>query len=300
MEWFLAPTDENGENPDPTKAPHVINNSWSCPEIEGCNPGNFQLMRQAVINLREAGIVVVVSAGNSGSGCGSVSTPLAMFEESFTVGAINMQDTIARFSSRGPVEVDSSFRTKPNISAPGVQVRSAWLDSTYRNANGTSMAGPHVVGVVALMISANPDLAGQVELIEDILEATARPKITEQECGGTPGTEEWNNTFGHGVVDALAAVEAALLLSATSESPDREAEQLVFYPNPASADLNILSRGDTHVIDMIRIYTTEGQLVRVQRNISLPGRIHLSGLSQGLYIVHADQYPPALIHVIHE
>jgi hypothetical protein len=162
------------------------------------------------------------------------------------------------------------------------------------------MAGPHVVGVVALMISANPDLAGQVELIEDILEATARPKITEQECGGTPGTEEWNNTFGHGVVDALAAVEAALLLSATSESPDREAEQLVFYPNPASADLNILSRGDTHVIDMIRIYTTEGQLVRVQRNISLPGRIHLSGLSQGLYIVQADQYPPALIHVIHE
>src|SRR5690606_17070105 len=105
-----------------------------------------------------------------------------MFEESFTVGAINMQDTIAGFSSRGPVQVDSSFRLKPNISAPGVQVRSAWLDSTYRNANGTSMAGPHVAGVVALMISANPELAGQVELIESILENTARPKESEQKC----------------------------------------------------------------------------------------------------------------------
>src|SRR5690606_13518356 len=55
MEWFLAPTDVNGENPDPTKAPHVINNSWSCPEVEGCNPDNFELLHQAVVNLRAAG-----------------------------------------------------------------------------------------------------------------------------------------------------------------------------------------------------------------------------------------------------
>jgi subtilisin family serine protease len=300
MEWFLAPTDENGENPDPTKSPHVINNSWSCPEIEGCNPGNFELMRQAVVNLRNAGIVVVVSAGNSGSGCGAVSTPLAMCEESVTVGAINMQDTIAGFSSRGPVEVDSSFRTKPNIAAPGVQVRSAWLDSTYRNANGTSMAGPHVVGVVALMISANPNLAGQVDAIEDILEMTARPKVTEQECGGIPGTESWNNTFGHGVVDALAAVEAALLLSATSDLPARPEGELVLYPNPVSSQLNVLTRGDDRMVELVRIYTTSGQLVHEQRNIALPGRIHLRGLTNGLYVVHADQYPPALINIIQE
>jgi subtilisin family serine protease len=223
-----------------------------------------------------------------------------MFEESFTVGAINMQDTIAGFSSRGPVVVDSSFRTKPNISAPGVQVRSAWLDSTYRNANGTSMAGPHVVGVVALMISANPELAGQVDAIEDILEMTARPKVTEQECGGIPGTESWNNTFGHGVVDALAAVEAALLLSATSDLPARPEGELVLYPNPVSSQLNVLTRGDDRMVELVRIYTTSGQLVHEQRNIALPGRIHLRGFTNGLYVVHADQYPPALINIIQE
>ncbi|MCB0621054.1 MAG: S8 family serine peptidase, partial [Saprospiraceae bacterium] len=67
FEWFLAPTDLNGQNPDPSKAPHVINNSWSCPELEGCNPDNFAFMQTAVDNLKASGVVVVVSAGNSGS-----------------------------------------------------------------------------------------------------------------------------------------------------------------------------------------------------------------------------------------
>ncbi|HKJ18615.1 MAG TPA: S8 family serine peptidase, partial [Xanthomonadales bacterium] len=64
-EWFVAPTDLNGENPDPSKAPHVINNSWSCPPSEGCNDPNVML--DVVNNVVEAGIMVVVSAGNSGS-----------------------------------------------------------------------------------------------------------------------------------------------------------------------------------------------------------------------------------------
>jgi hypothetical protein len=162
------------------------------------------------------------------------------------------------------------------------------------------MAGPHVVGVVALMISANPELAGQVDAIEDILEMTARPKVTEQECGGIPGTESWNNTFGHGVVDALAAVEAALLLSATSDLPARPEGELVLYPNPVSSQLNVLTRGDDRMVELVRIYTTSGQLVHEQRNIALPGRIHLRGFTNGLYVVHADQYPPALINIIQE
>lgn len=296
MEWFLAPTDVNGDNPDPTKAPHVMNNSWSCPEIEGCNPGNFELLRQAVVNLRAAGIVVVVSAGNSGNSCSSVSAPLAMFEESFTVGAINMQDTIANFSSRGPVQVDSSFRLKPNISAPGVQVRSAWLDSTYRNANGTSMAGPHVAGVVALMISANPDLAGQVEVIETIIENTARPKESLQECGGTPGTVTPNNTFGHGVIDALAAVEAALMVSTVEEPVQGKVGPVIFFPNPASDYLNLRST-ELQEIQSLRIFSTDGRLVQSTGALALPARVELHNLSPGLYVVQADHYVPGLIHV---
>jgi serine protease AprX len=81
FEWFLAPTDLNDENANPAMAPHVINNSWSCPESEGCFPSNFEVMEIAVNNLKAAGVVVVVSAGNSGSACETVNTPSAIFEK---------------------------------------------------------------------------------------------------------------------------------------------------------------------------------------------------------------------------
>jgi len=210
FEWFLAPTDLNGANPDASKAPHVINNSWGCPTSEGCNTGNFSIMEMAVENLRSAGIVVVVSAGNSGSNCETVNSPAAIYEGSFTVGATNSNNDIAGFSSRGPVTVDGSSRMKPNVSAPGVGVRSAIRNNGYASFNGTSMAGPHVAGAVALVISANPNLAGDVETIETIIESTAITRTSTQTCGGVPGSNVPNNTYGFGKIDVLAAVNAAI------------------------------------------------------------------------------------------
>ena len=238
FEWMLAPTDLNNENPDPSKSPHVINNSWSCPELEGCNEGNWSTMETVVNNLKSSGVVVVVSAGNSGKdGCGTVSTPAAMFENSFTVGATTPADTIAKFSSRGPVTVDGSDRTKPNVAAPGVAVRSSFKNNTYGLGSGTSMAGPHTVGAVALMISANPKLAGQVETIENILEETAVQKTTEQICGNLPGTSIPNHTYGYGRIDALAAVNKALSLNILSEN---EAElEVLTSPNPFTSELKL-------------------------------------------------------------
>ncbi len=209
FEWFIAPYPIGGDpltDGDPDRAPHVVNNSWSCPEIEGCTMPD--ILRQVVEAVRAAGIVTVQSAGNSGPGCSTVATPAAIYETSFTVGATNESDQITGFSSRGPVAADGSGRLKPNITAPGQSIRSAIPGGGYGISNGTSMASPHIVGVVALLIAAEPTLAGQVEELETLIEQTAVPLTTTQGCGDDTPASVPNNVYGWGRVDALAAVEA--------------------------------------------------------------------------------------------
>lgn len=260
FEFFLAPTDLNNENPDPLKSPHVIANSWSCPEMEGCNPDNWAVMETVVNNLKASGVVVVVSAGNSGNqGCSSVSTPAAIFENSFTIGATSSEDLIAGFSSRGPVTVDGSMRMKPNVSAPGVGVRSSIRNGGYASFSGTSMAGPHVAGLVALVISANPALAGQVEILEEIIEASAIEKVDEQ-CGSADNAEIPNNVYGHGRVDALAAVEMALTFTDVEETLVL-GEQVNIYPNPATNTVTFETSelvGQTN----LEIFDVQGRLIK--------------------------------------
>ncbi|HWZ85233.1 MAG TPA: S8 family serine peptidase [Thermoanaerobaculia bacterium] len=220
FQWFIAPTNLAGQNPDPSKAPHVINNSWGCPPDEGCT--DVTVLQAVVESVRAAGIEVVVSAGNDGSSCGTVDTPAAIYAASFSVGATDNSDTIADFSSRGPVTVDGSNRLKPNVSAPGVGVRSCVPGNGYESLSGTSMAGPHVAGLVALLLSADAGIVGDPDSIEPIITATAVPRTTTQSCGGVPGSAIPNNTYGWGRVDALAAVLAASadLSVSQTDSPD--------------------------------------------------------------------------------
>ncbi len=196
FQFFIAPTDLAGQNPDPARAPHVVNNSWSCPPSEGCTDPNA--LRTVVENVRAAGILVAVSAGNAGPGCESVDNPAGIYEASHTVGATDSNDAIAPFSSRGAVDEDGSFRLKPDVSAPGVSVRSSVRFGNYSSFSGTSMAAPHVAGQVALLISAAPALAGDVDRLEACTEATAVPRTSTQDCSGVPGGSVPNNTYGWG------------------------------------------------------------------------------------------------------
>ena len=169
-EWFLAPTDMNGRNPDPAKRPHVINNSW----------GYFSPTRifvEMVDNWRKAGIFPAFAAGNEGEkGCMTLRWP-GGYSNTFTVGAYNEAREIAFFSSRGPSPDHDLI--KPDVAAPGVEVYSASYkgDNIYEMKKGTSMACPHVAGLVALLWNARPDLVRNIERTEWALRDAAWPIV---------------------------------------------------------------------------------------------------------------------------
>lgn len=286
FQWFLAPTDLNGQNPNPDKSPDVVNNSWYCSIEEGCtDPSVNELIHQAVIALKASGVFVVISNGNFGPKCASTSFPAAYFEESFSVGSTRSDDSISSFSSRGPVLIDSSFRVKPNVAAPGQDVRSCIRHGDYATWSGTSMAGPHVVGLVALVLSARPDLAGQVELLENIIEQTAIPKTdTTYLCGGVEGSARPNQAFGWGRVDALAAVQAALLIVPVAEpSPARPV--VAVSPNPVreEAVFHLKNMSGKSVLEVLN---ASGQLLFSKKWTAQPQeilRISMKDQSAGIY-----------------
>jgi hypothetical protein len=210
MQFLFAPFPLNGDplrDGHPELGAHVLNNSWGCPVIEGCDP---DALLAAVQALRAAGVFVVASAGNEGSACATVQSPIALYNEVFSVGAVDRAGQLASFSSRGPVTADGSNRIKPDIVAPGVDVLSSFPGGTYSTSSGTSMAGPHVAGVVALLWSAAPGLIGDIEGTEQLITSTADPY--DIALFGVPGCAEPglvpNNATGYGLVNAFAAVSA--------------------------------------------------------------------------------------------
>jgi subtilisin family serine protease len=193
LQFMLAPFPHGG-NPlrdgNPSRGADVLTNSWGCPGEEGCDRGS---LLPAIDALTAAGIFVVASAGNTGPRCGSITDPPAPYADTFTVGAVDSTGTVADFSSRGPVP----GAAKPDLLAPGAAVVSAVPGGGYAKLSGTSMASPHVAGVVALMWAANPRLVGDVAGTARILRQTASG-ATGDGCGGHAG-----------IVDAYAAVRSA-------------------------------------------------------------------------------------------
>jgi hypothetical protein len=205
LQFMLAPYPAGGDpwrDGRPERAPHVLTNSWGCPPIEGCDA---TVLRPAAAALRAAGLYLVVAAGNAGPFCGSIEDPPAAYPEVLTVGAVDRDERLAVFSSRGPVPGGG----KPDLVAPGAGVVSAMPGGGYATLDGTSMATPHVAGVVALMWSAQPALIGDVDTTGRLLRETARPVEIDDEpaCGGGAAL------VGAGLVDAHAAVTAALASS---------------------------------------------------------------------------------------
>ncbi|WP_443089796.1 S8 family serine peptidase [Virgibacillus sp. MG-45] len=190
-EWILAP----GGRVD--LAPDVVNNSW------GGGPGLDEWYRDAVRAWRAAEIFPEFSAGNTTifnpGGPGSVAVP-ANYPESFATGATDINDMIAGFSLRGPSPYDE---VKPDISAPGVNIRSSVPGGGYEGGwNGTSMSGPAVTAAAALLRQVNASIS--VDEMEQILMNTATPRTDEEY------TESPNNGYGYGILDAYNAVSSIM------------------------------------------------------------------------------------------
>ncbi len=209
MQWMLAPTDLNGGNPNPDLAPDVLGNSWGCPASEGCTVGDE--LEAAVESVVAGGILFVESAANDGPACETITTPPATYDASFVVGATDINDRMASYSSRGPIPTSALVR--PDLSAPGSSVPSSYPPNTYTNLSGTSMASPHVTGTVALMMSVNPALKGHPDQVKAILRAsTVTQGITDPAnpgCGGLTMDDWPNYQAGYGRLDAYAAVVVA-------------------------------------------------------------------------------------------
>ncbi len=183
FQWLLAP------GGDPARAPDIVNGSW------GNSVHDALVYRDDIHALVAASILPVFSAGNSGPAAGSISVP-GGYAETLSVGATDQDNIVASFSSRGP----SPFAAlKPDVVAPGVQIRSTFHGGGYAMEDGTSMATPHVAGLAALLRQANPRLTPQ-DIIA-LIRRTARP------VGPDPLP---NMSYGAGLADAYTAVSTAL------------------------------------------------------------------------------------------
>lgn len=297
FQWSFDPDG----NPDTVEdIPDVINNSWYDPLIEGedCTSIYVSLMEA----MEAAGIAVVFSAGNAGSGPMTITAPHNVnlnLVNSFTVGALNGNNAnlpIADFSSRGPSICggEGSLLIKPEVSAPGVSVRSARPDGEYDFLSGTSMAAPHVSGCILLLKEAFPELTGK-ELKESLYFS----------CIDLGETGE-DNTFGMGIINLENAYNYLLDLGHTPISPFRNVDAMlinfdtrnVFCENTVSVENILIENAGTDTLYSLNInysvgtfsdvFAWEGVLPPVSRmTIDLPAFIPSEG-EQLLSIILAD------------
>lgn len=153
--WILSAIErcaDPDQNPDTDDALDVVNMSLGRP-VDPTEP-----ISEAVNNAIEKGVVFVVAAGNDYN-YGTIGTP-GVAEQAITVAATGVNDITADFSSKGPTP--EKYTAKPDIAAPGVEIYSSYLNNSYKNLSGTSMASPHVAGAVALLLEKNPNWSPDV------------------------------------------------------------------------------------------------------------------------------------------
>jgi hypothetical protein len=171
-------------------------------EIDPCD--GTDAISQAVDKAVSKGVVVVVAAGNSGPDSGTITSP-GCSKKGITVGAVDDNDNVPSWSSRGPTD---DGRVKPDLVAPGVGITSTWKDNSFKSLSGTSMSTPHVSGVVALLLETDSSL--KPDDVKEALKSTALDL----------GLDE--NTQGAGRVDAY---EAYIYVANVTKEPENKTKE---------------------------------------------------------------------------
>jgi hypothetical protein len=187
---------------------------------------NSSSISSAAQYMRNKNGVVVVAAGNDGTNPGWSDNPAMI-----SVSATTSSDNKASWSNYG---------SYIDVAAPGAGIRTTTNGGGYGAVSGTSFASPVAAGLVALIMGANPNLTP--DEIENILEVSADDLVTGS---------DWHAYYGHGRINAAAAVQMALN---TSTSPiDYEAPQVaIFWPGECST-VNGLITVEVNAVDNVGV-----------------------------------------------
>ena len=224
IQWCIDHKNTDWENNGPSPYDGIDIIVLTCAGGETNSDGQddwSQLVNKAV----DEGIVVICIAGNTGPDNEGFYAPVAA-DKAITVGSVDDKNTvnrnndeIAKSSSRGPRKDDGDDdpydELKPDVVAPGVNIMAAKFntENEYREASGTSFSCPHVAGVSALMLQANPDLKPTADRnpIQEILRKTAESRgIPDSNLRYGGSDSYYNKSYGWGIMDAYEAVKAAL------------------------------------------------------------------------------------------
>lgn len=190
MQWIADPDG----NPETNDFPTIVSNSWGDDASFADKDPQDEPLCGVVDNWVKLGMLPVFAGGNSGPGATTIGLPGGC-PAALTIGATDSNDKAAYFSSRGPAKWKSSSLVKPDVAAPGVNIRSAKPGGGYQSMSGTSMSTPHISGLMALLYQANPALT---------VEAAGKALLAGATDLGTAGKD---NTFGWGRADILKSVD---------------------------------------------------------------------------------------------
>lgn len=244
------------------------------------------LLEDAINYAFANGVSVTVSSGNQNS---VIQYP-ARYANAIAVGSTNPNDTRTN-PFFWDVTSGSNFGPELDFVAPGNYIYglSYASDTNYNSYwGGTSQAAPMVAGVISLMLSVNPALTPTQ--IRQILEQTSEDQVGD--AFDTPG---WDQYYGHGRINAFAALSSPLLSNTKFYT---ESSNIKIFPNPISSDNSISVSGlnpNDHYD--IKVISMDGKLVEQLKNKSTDGllKVEISNMHSGIYFVNISNLDNNLV-----